>query len=237
MITVIVRTLNEEHRIGQFCLAYTDANRILVADGGSTDDTVEIARRFHNVEVREFTERRELAHGHWRNPDSNHVNFLIKWSKEYESNFIILDDVDCRPNKDLKDNYREILEQTNKDFIHVTRIYMYGLDKHLPGMAQPVTLGKWEPSMWAWRSKLDFWTIDEFPHYSLRVGDNRIPYDGFDDQKLDLMPPYCLLHHSWDTIERVEKKLKHHREGLGIYMNHPLDMGSELADLEVWMKE
>ena len=236
-ITVITRALNEEHRINEFCMAYTDCFKIIIADGGSTDNTVKMAERFHNVEVIHFTERRELQNGYWRNPDSRHVNFAIEYANKYKPDWIILDDIDCFPNFNLKRDYRKILEDTNKSFVQVTRLYLYGLDKHLPGLAQPIKRGKWEPSMWAWRGNLDFWTIEEFPHYSLRVGDKKIPYAGFDDEKLDLLPPYCLLHYTWDKEERVEKKLKHHREGLGIGMNHPLQMGSELEDLPGWAKE
>lgn len=244
MITVITRTLNEEHRINEFCLAYTDADKIIVADGGSTDDTVKLAQRFHNVEVIHFTERRELGDGYWRNPDSRHVNFAIEHANKYSPDWIILDDVDCRPNCFLKQYLKFLKTSTlfpdvqGKNFISVTRIYFYGLDKHLPGLAQPSEAGTWEASLWAWRGNIDLWTVDDnFPHYSLRVGDKKIPYPGWDDEQLKLMPPHCLLHYTWDKEERVESKLKHHREGLGIGMNHPLNMGSPLADLEIWMKE
>ncbi len=56
-IGVLVRTLNEAHRIGQFCEAYKLADRILVADGGSEDNTVSIAESFKNVEVKKFVEQ------------------------------------------------------------------------------------------------------------------------------------------------------------------------------------
>lgn len=246
MITVITRSLNEEHRVGQFCAAYTDAGKIIIADGGSTDDTVKIAKMYHNVEVINFTERVELAGGHWRNPDSKHVNFAIEHANKDNPDWIILDDIDCRPNilvkeflRTMKHGDKEVSEEmlglTGKNFIMITRIYLWGLDQHFPHLAQPA--GVWEPSMYAWRGDLDFWTVDEFPHYSLRVGERKIPYPGFDDEAVKLLPPYALIHYTWDKTERVDAKLKHHREGLGDGMNHPLDMGGPPTKLEYWITE
>ena len=56
-VIVLARTLNEERNIARFCRCYARADAILVADGGSTDRTVDIARQFENVEVRQFRER------------------------------------------------------------------------------------------------------------------------------------------------------------------------------------
>ena len=47
MIIVTVRARDEAHRIGQFCEAYKDADKILVADGGSEDDTSQKAPENH----------------------------------------------------------------------------------------------------------------------------------------------------------------------------------------------
>lgn len=241
MIIVITRSLNEAHRVNEFCLAYKDADKILIADGGSTDETVKLAKRFHNVEVLDFHYRVQLENGHWRNPDSMHVNFLIKHAYSYNPDWIILDDIDCRPNIYLKNSYREILNEakySNKNYIMAVRLYLWGLEQHFPLLAQPGTPGVWEASMWAWRGNLDFWTVDDnFPHYSLREGERKIPYEGFDQEKVDLLPPNCLLHYTWDSEERVNKKLDHHRNGLGIYMNHPLDMGGPLEELPLWATE
>ena len=60
-IVVIVRTKNEGLNMGRFCTNYRDcADLILVADGGSEDHTVDIAKCFANVKVRDFTERIEF---------------------------------------------------------------------------------------------------------------------------------------------------------------------------------
>ncbi len=64
MIIAMVRTRNEEMNIGAFCESYQGiADKILVADGGSNDDTVEIALGYPKVKVRNFTERTEMKKG------------------------------------------------------------------------------------------------------------------------------------------------------------------------------
>lgn len=230
---------DEERRIVQFCQSYADADKILVADGGSLDNTIEIAKTFPNVEVRNFTERWELENGYWRNNDSAHANFLFAWAYELKPDWIIYDDCDCRPNYLVKQDYRKILSETDKNFVMITRLYLWGMDKHFPFLAKPeVNHGYYEPSLWAWRGNIDFWTVDVPPAYTFRIGDKAIKDLHFDSTVLDLMPPYCLMHYSWDEEERVNEKLKIYREsGLIPEMKHPLEFGGPLEDLPEWAHE
>ena len=238
-IVVIVRTRNESHRIAQFCTAYKDADRILVADGGSDDATVDIARSFRNVHVRYFDEYVKLANGHVRNNDSDHTNFLIRWAKEYQPTFVIYDDCDCRPNATLRYNYRSILARTDADYVMAVRIYLWGKDQYFPHMAKPGEgHTKWEPSLWAWRGNQDFSTVDVPPAFTFKVGARHVKDLHFEEKVLDLPPSYCLLHYSWDDAERVERKLRVYREsGLIKNMRHPLEMGGPLEPLAEWMIE
>ena len=208
-IIVLVRTRDEEHRIAQFCESYKDADMILVADGESVDDTIEIAKTFSNVVLRHYPSRTKMDKGYWRNNDSDHVNWLIHWSKEYAPDWVILDDCDCRPNYLLKKYYRKILENIEEDFVLVTRFYMWGLDQHFPHMAKPgESHDLYEPSLWAWRGDIDFWTVDVPPAFTFRIGELAVKDLHFDANALDLFPPYALIHYSWDDEERVEKKIK-----------------------------
>jgi len=239
-IAVIVRTRDEEHRIAKFCEAYSDADVILVGDGGSVDRTIEIARTYPNVEVRSFEQRTELEQGHWRNNDSDHTNWLIAWAKEHNPDWIISDDCDCRPNADLRKVYRSILEQTEADFVMAVRVYLWGKDHHFPEMAKPgrPDHDKWEASVWAWRGHLDFWTVDVFPHFTLRIGSLPVKDLRADAKTLEIFPPLCLLHHSWDDPKRVEEKVRIHRESGSIPGQlHPLAFAGPLELLPEWAVE
>src|SRR3990167_2398362 len=215
-IIVIVRTRDEAHRIGQFCASYRDADMILVADGGSLDNTIEIARTFSNVEIQNYTGRVELQHGLWRN-----------------------NDCDCVPNFLLKQDYRTILAETDKDFVLAVRLYLWGTDQHFPYMAKPeVNHVIYEPSLWAWRGSIDFWTVDAPPAYTFRIGGMPVKDLHYDAETLDLLPPYCLIHKSWDDPVRVEKKIQYYREsGFIPGMLHPMEFAGPLEPIPDFLRE
>jgi len=231
-IVVIVRTRDEERRIAQFCESYKDADLIIVGDGGSVDKTVEIARRFKNVEVLHFQGRTQMKKDHWRNNDSYHCNWLIEKAKMRHADWIIMDDCDCRPNYLLKQDYRRILKRTECDYVMAVRLYLWGLDQHFPLMAKPGKERKWEASLWAWRGNQDFWTVDLPPAFNFRIGELTVRDLRNDASTLELFPPYCLLHYSWDDPRRVDNKVRIYREsGLIPGQRHPLDFGGPLEPL------
>ena len=222
-IVVIVRTRDEAHRIAQFCKSYEDADLIIVGDGGSIDNTKEIAEGFPNTLVVDFPGRTKMLAGHWRNNDSDHVNWLIERANEQEPDWIFWDDCDCRPNYLAKQDYRKIVEETDKDFLMITRLYLWGLGMHFPDMAGAGA------SLWAWRTTQDFWTVDVPPAFTFRVGD--VPVGNLEKQfsvKI-LEYPYCLMHFSWDDSERVKLKVQFYKEsGLIPGQLHPLNFAGVL---------
>ena len=236
-----MRVRNEQDRIGKFCEAYKRADKILVADGGSEDNTIEIAKSFPNVEVRNFTGRTELENGYWRNNDSDHANFLFDWAREENPDWIIYDDCDCRPNKELKQDYRKILEEATQDYIMAVRIYVWGTEgRHFPNMAKPGEgNANWEASLYGWRGNLKLKTVNVPPAYTFRVGSHDIAdFRHEEGGALELFPPYCLLHYSWDDADNVKEKVKeYHESGLIPGMQHPLKFGGPLEKLPEWAVE
>ena len=244
MIIAMVRTRDEERNIGAFCEAYQDiADKILVADGGSIDRTIEIAQSFPKVEIRHFSEQTKMRGGHWRNNDSDHINFLINWAQEYKATWIILDDCDSRPNPLLRKFGRSIFEQIdghNRNVVMVARVYLWGTEEYFPNMMKlkPVEKFNYSTSLWAWRPGINLWTRDLPPAYTLMIR-NKIAGDLHDSANVfDLMPPYCLLHYTWDDEERTEQKIRVYREsGLIPQQKHPLKFAGPPKPLPAWARE
>ncbi len=238
-IIAMVRTRDEERNIGRFCETYSKiADTILVADGGSEDRTLEIASSFPNVEIRHFTERTEMGMGYWRNNDSDHINYLIAWACEYEADWIILDDCDCVPNYSLQQEGRLIFRDISHDVVMAVRLYLWGTTEHFPYMAKPdENHENYEASLWAWRPEIDLLTVDVPPAFTLTLGGEDVAdlHDCAD--VLDLMPPFCLLHHSWDDPDITYEKIKVYREsGLIPGQLHPLDFAGPVEPLPSWAR-
>ena len=237
-IIVVVRTRDEAHRIGKFCEAYKDANKIIVADGGSVDNTVQIAKSYSNVELHHYTKRVKLQRGYWRNNDSDHANFLFGLAYSLSPDWVIFDDCDIRPNYLLKQDYIKILKETDKDVVMAVRVYLWEKDQYFPMLSSPLGERLGQPSLWAWRGNLDLWTVDAFPHFSLRIGGKKVEDFRKSVKTLELFYPYCLLHYSWITPELANAKVEyHHKSGLTPNMLHPTQFGGDLKPLEEWMQE
>lgn len=241
-IIAIVRTRDEERNIGRFCEAYQDiADKILVADGGSEDKTIEIASSFPNVEIRNYTKRTQMKGGHWRNNDSDHINYLIAWAmeKEYEANWIILDDCDCVPNYLLRQDCRSILAETESNVVMAVRMYLWGTKEHFSNMSKPgKEHEKYEGALWAWRPKIELFTVDRPPAYTLTLGSHPVNKGLNKATGVEVvMPPYCLLHYSWDDPDITHRKVAVYRDsGLIPTQLHPLDFAGPLKALPEWAR-
>jgi hypothetical protein len=235
-IVVIVRTRNEEENIERFCKGYQWADKILVADGDSRDNTVSIAKEFPNVEVRDYSVFIQMDNGIIRTPHGSHLNFLIDWAFiENEADWVIQDDCDCFPNKILKADARTILESTPSKFVYVTRMYLWKDEGHFPKLAKSGG-EEYTPGIWAWHksAKLRF----RADRVSKIESHQELAYIPPEQEVLKLMPPYALLHCPWQTEEMVERKLAFYRlSGQIRGMQHPLHFGGPLEPLPEWAHE
>lgn len=232
-VVVIVRARDEEKRIDKFCQAYEKANTIIVADGGSVDNTVELARKYPNVVLRPYSGRVQLNKGYWRNNDADHLNFLVQQSKDFNPDWVIMDDMDCVPNYLFKSHYLEILEKAKEDFIFAVRYYFWGTEEYFPQMSSPA--GRLEPTPWAWRGSVNLGFIDNPPAYWFSLDGQKV-IDLHVRSVKEIMPPDCLLHYSWDT-ETVAYKIKNYRDsGFIPGYGSPFGFAGEKLPREEWMR-
>lgn len=232
-VVVIVRTRNEERNIERFCSDYEWADCILVADGSSTDRTVELTWQFPRVFVRDFPTAIPLKKGLNRNPHGEHLNFLIDWATRLGADWIIHDDADCFPNYLVKETILSLMKSTNKNYIYITRLYLYKDQGHFPKLAQPIKTGVYEPGLWAWRATtgLRFKEgIEPHRHQELAF----LPPQ---NEILKLPPPYCLLHCPWQDDEMINRKLEFYRKSGEVpNMRHPFESSGKLEPLPSWAR-
>lgn len=195
-IVCIARTLNEERYIGPFCKAYGFCDLILIADGGSDDRTVDIARTFANVKIRRFEGRVNLPDGSFMNPEPAHVNFLLDWAEqEHAPDWLVMDGVDCWPNHHLQRAARSLLEQAvqqDKDAALAYRLYLWGENEYLPKINEP------GPALWAWRpDRIDCHTDESYTTFFDAVFPGPEPGRAY-----AITPPAVCLHH-WEPESKA----------------------------------
>jgi hypothetical protein len=237
-IVATVRTFNEAQHIKKFCESYSQfADLILVADGGSTDNTTKLASQYPRVRIRNYNVRVECGQGIWRNPDGPHIQFLVNWAMEEGADWIVHQDCDQRPNKYLKEDVRQVLSQTDKDFLMVTQIFLWGKNHYFPDLSKPEG-DNWGQGLWAWRANIGMRIIDRMPHYEFSYdGENSIDISKT-GKNLNLLPPYCFMHYGWETIEKADAHIEYYKaSGLIPGMEHPLKFGGSIKELEDWMIE
>jgi glycosyltransferase involved in cell wall biosynthesis len=226
-IVVAVRCYNEEKNIERFMRGYDFADTIVVSDGGSTDNSVQILKRYPKVKLLHFTQQ-ETMNGQTWNPDAPHMNYVLDHAKGLNPDWIIFDDMDDVPNHQLRNDARTIFDQMKyirAYQINAFRLYLWGDAQYFPWLNRD-----FDPaykSLWAWNpSEIDICADESIRHGTL-VGLSSNPYG--------LEPPHCLLHKSY-SLETIDAKLERYN-ALGLPMLHPLETNGELKDLPEWAVE
>jgi len=228
-IVTIVRTRNEERNIGRFLWSYRDiADEVLIADGGSEDRTLLIASRFSYAKVRMFDEKKEMKNDLWRNPEAEHLNFLVEWAEERGADWILMDDCDCVPNVKLQSEIRkQLVQDPIRDFVYAVRLYVYKDDKHLSGLSM-IKKDEWATSLWGWKANLGLRFFNTDMAYRFEPEPKK-------EQITSVLPEYCLLHYAWPDDEEIKRKMDFYNlSGQIPDIRHPLEYGGELLPLPEW---
>ena len=230
-ITVIIRTYNEQENLPKFIEAYIDwVDLILVQDDWS-EDVDYLFDLPKKVRVSFYTGERIERDKITRAKQDIQLNGLIQWAEHLESDWIIMDDCDCLPNKHLRLGGRHILENCDRDYVYVPRLYLYKDQGHFPKLVKPN--GDWAYSLWAWKARKGF----EF----LENGDNgqkAMKVNEKDRYEVGV-PPYCLLHDPWpnDTVI-AEKRFRYSQIYGDEYKEFdPLKFGGKIEPLDEWMEK
>jgi len=222
-IVSLVRTRNEERNIARFCRAHSWADKILVADGGSSDDTVAIARTFPNVEVRLFLELVEGENLTFRNPEGKHINFLINWAKTDGCDWMTLDDCDSFPTRKLQELGKDLfVEASRMDYscIKLQRVYLYGKDKWFSKNITNIN--------WAWKPSLNIFVDEDDPW---GIVTKNMPEIGY-----TLYPPLAMLHDFSPTPEIGKSKIDFYNKSNKMgKLPSLVEIFGELSDREDWM--
>lgn len=233
LVATVCRIVDESAHIKRFLKHYSEiSDVILLADGGSSDDTLELARKYRKVRIRHFTERVE-RNGIWRNPEGKHLNFMADWATKAGADWIINDDCDSAPNKELRSSValRSLMKNPDVDIIKVPRMYLWGTEQWFPnlsGVGEDMREGDWT-GVWAFRPNKIRW--QEKDPYANELTNPHL--EGLNVAKLNF--PQALLHYFCLNEDLVQRKLTFYRDSEQVpNMPHPLDSCGPVEALPEW---
>ena len=225
-IVVAVRCYNEEKNIERFLRGYDFADHIVISDGGSRDNSLPIIQRYASDKVRLIHfHKQETINGYTWNPDSPHMNYVLDAAKEMKPDWLIFDDMDCVPNRLLRENIRPHFKWSSCVQIDIFRLYLWGDDQYFPFMNRDFDINY--TSLWAWQpGEVDI-RADPNIHHGTLIGLHKKP--------CKFETPWCLLHKSWCS-ETIDAKVER-QNAVGIQMGHPFTFAGKPEPLPEWARE
>lgn len=220
-IVACIRTLNEAKTVERFGKCYTWADEILISDGGSTDNTIYLARNIKNSFIYHFQDKIWLPDKTFYNPRGKHINFLIDWAIRRKADWIIFDDCDCVPTLDLQLAARNMLESTPVDEVFAYRMFVLGSYEWFPDM----NAGQ---SLWAWRAEVPVRADEQ--SYTIGI---IIP----ERPKVMLEEPYTLLHYFYPDEETLQRKKRQYVQTGEVNADYsPRNQFGNIAPLPDWAR-
>lgn len=225
-IIATCRVRDEEKNIERFLRTHQWADKILIADGGSTDRTIEIASAYPKTEVRNY-DNKIFRGNKWFNPVMPMINFLLDWAENEEhADWISFDDADCVPNVVMQKTVREFMENCSGDFILSNRVYVFGTTTYSIDMS--LEARGWLGGIWAWRGGIGMRTDNvNSIHQTFSIKDQ--------SNACEMQHPACRLHYFCQTDEDIEKKLDLYRIFDTPTVRNPLLYAGHLAPLKDYM--
>lgn len=223
MIITVCRTRNEERNIERFCTEYSKiSDRIMICDGGSEDETIDLAKKFGKVTVVPYKER-AIRKDVWRNPHGKHMNFMFDWAKSEGASWIIFDDCDSVPNKQMKEAAPEAFANPDYHMVKIQRVYLYKTTLYFPKMSNAGF------GIWAWRSHVNVRASEDDPWVHHMEIPKEAPF-------IILQKPNALLHYSFPDDEEIQRKKEFYQKAKNLSDWNPLHFGGDLATIEEeWM--
>lgn len=226
-IVVAVRALNEQDNVGRFCNAYSFATKICIADGGSTDKTLDLARQFENVEISRFPRIQYLPNGMPFNVEGAHSDFAISFAKQHNPDWLIFDDMDVVGTPLLNSWARFLLKNHPYPVAFVRYLFLWHDGKsHFPDMDRGNKL-------WAWKPKeIDIHADTSSVLHPKLLG---VPCEKQNEWAID-RNAFALLHHCWNSEETVVRKMAFY-SAQGRSELHPLQRCGRLEPIPIWARD
>ena len=221
MVIVVCRTRNEERNIERFCTEYAKiVDKILISDGGSEDNTIEIADSMPKTIVESYGERVHKK-GVWRNPHGLHINHMIRRAREEGADWILFDDCDSVPNASMKKTILDVFKMPDIQIIKMVRLYLYKDEGHFEKMSGAGF------GVWGWRRDTNVSASEDDPWV------HHMDYDR-DVKAIEIPKPNCLLHFFCPDEEEITRKHEFYKLAKSESTAHPTAFGGTVVPLPEW---